>query len=269
MQKATQEQIRQLKRRSAPINYSNVSVNQCGELESRSALLDERIVEGYGCIWGVKNSHGEIFLRGAFSKSIQEMGPGATSSYHIKFRDEHGRACALFDVLIEDEIGLYFKTKPLDAVQWADDLLVQLRSGTINNFSNGFRYIWDKIEYDTEQDALVIIEARLFEISAVAIPSDLATYACRSADDFENLLDETEKFIITLPRAIQLEARKIFARYTSLAEPVEHRNTPLDNEPNAEGDIDYSALIAELKTRSVIDYDKAPEKTFWESLSNQ
>lgn len=252
MQKATQEQIKQLKKRSAPINYSNVSVNQCGKLETRSALLDSRVVEGYGCIWGVRNSHGEIFLRGAFAKSIQEMGPGSNSNYQIKFRDEHGRACALFDELIEDEVGLYFKTKPLDNVQWCDDLLTQLRSGTINNFSNGFRYIWDKIEYDTEQDALVIIEARLFEISAVAIPSDLETYACRAAEDVETLLDDTEKFIITLPRATQLEARKIFARYTSLAEPVEHRNTSLDNEPNAVGNIDYSALTAELKTRSVL-----------------
>ena len=251
MQKATPEQIRQLKKRSAPINYSNVSVNQLGQLETRSALLDQRIVEGYGCIWGVRNSHGEIFVRGAFAKSIQEMGPGAQSNYHIKFRDEHGRACALFDTLIEDEIGLYFKTKPLDDVQWANDLLVQLRSGTINNFSNGFRYIWDKIEYDTENDALVILEARLFEISAVAIPSDLETFACRAAEDPEKLFDDTEEFIITLPRAIQLEARRIFARYTSLKEPVEQRNIPLATEPNATG-IDFFALRAELKQNSLL-----------------
>lgn len=251
MQKATPEQIRQLKKRSAPINYSNVSVNECGELEERAALLDQRIVEGYGCIWGVRNSHGEIFVRGAFAKSIQEMGPGSKSNYHIKFRDEHGRACALFDVLAEDEIGLYFKTKPLDNVQWCDDLLVQLRSGTINNFSNGFKYIWDKIEYDTENDALVILEARLFEVSAVAIPSDTETFALRSAQDPEILFDDTEKFIITLPHSFQLEARHIFARYNSLKEPVEHRKTPLTTEPKAAG-IDYSALRAELKQNSLL-----------------
>jgi len=187
MQKLTREQLSQLKKRSAPINYGTVSVNECGMLQERNNLLDQRIVEGYGCIWGSKNDYGEIVVRGAYTKSIKDNGPGSNSNYQIKFRDEHGRACALFEVLIEDEIGLYFKTKPLDNVQWCDDLLVQLRSGTINNFSNGFKFLWDRIEYDAEQDALVILEARLFEISAVAIPADMETFAMRSNENKEIL----------------------------------------------------------------------------------
>jgi uncharacterized protein len=246
------QRIAEHKKRSAPINYSTVSINQMGQLEQRSTLLNDRIVEGYGCIWGVRNEHGEMFTRGCFAKTISEYGPGSNSSYQIKFRDEHGRACALFETLIEDEIGLYFRTKPLDAVQWCDDLLVQLRSGTINNFSNGFKYIWDRVQWDDNNDCLVILEARLFEISAVAIPSDMATFTMRSAEEIEYLQDDTEDFIQSLPKSKQLEARKIFARYIPPVElsPLEVRKAPKVDTPD--NGIDYSALRAELKKHSLI-----------------
>lgn len=213
--------IEQFRKNAAPIAYSNVAVTQLGKLEKRASLLDERIVEGYGAIWGTRNSHGEMFTRGCFSKSIAEQGPQANSNYQIKFRDEHGKACALFEEIIEDEIGLYFRTKPLDNVQWANDLLVQLRSGTINNFSVGFRFIWDKVEWDDDTDSLVVLEARLFEVSAVAIPSDTQTFAIRSQEEIEYVQEDTEDFILSLPKSKQLEARKIIARNISLATQTE------------------------------------------------
>ena len=239
--KITAQQLQELKHRAAPINYNSLSVNQMGELQERSALLDQRIVEGYGVIWGNCNDYDEMFVRGAFAKSIKDNGPGSNANYQLKLRDEHGRACALFDVLIEDEIGLYFRTKPLDEVEWCDDLLVQLRSGTINNFSIGFKYIWDKIQFDDANDCMIILEARLFEVSAVAIPADMETFAIRSLETDEKLIDETETFINSLPNEKQLQARKIFALYKSLNN-VEPGN-PLEKEvkPEVRG-IDYGAL---------------------------
>ncbi len=72
-----------MKIRAAPINYSNVSVNELGELQERISLLDDRVVEGYGCIWGKRNTHGEKYVKGCFAKSIQERGPGSNSSYGL------------------------------------------------------------------------------------------------------------------------------------------------------------------------------------------
>lgn len=242
--------IKELQLRAKPINYSSVGVNQMGQLAERSSLLDQRIVEGYGCIWGSKNDYGEIFVKGCFSKSIEDLGPGSNSNYQIKFRDNHGKACALFEVLKEDEIGLYFKTKPLDAVEWCDELLVQLRSGTINNFSNGFKYVWDRIEYNAEEDALMMIEARLFEISAVVIPSDMETFAIRSMEEPEYLADDVEDFIVSLPRSKQLEARKIFTRCMSPIEkitPLEARQQAPGPEAPAKTGIDYNYLTKNFK----------------------
>lgn len=174
------------------------------------SLLDKRVVEGYGVLWGQRNSHGEKFVKGAFSKAINDLGPKSNSAYKIKFRDRHGKTCALFEELYEDEIGLFFRTMPLDDVSWANDVLTQLRSGSLNNFSIGFNHVWDKVEWDDDDDCLVCLEARLFEISVVDIPSDMSTYAIRSVEK-EYLVDDVEDFIASLPRSKQLEARKLFS----------------------------------------------------------
>lgn len=194
-------------------------------------------------MWNVKNEHGEKFVKGCWSRSIKENGPGSNSNYQIKFRDRHQRACALFDGVDEDSNGLHFRTKPLDPVSWADDLLVQIRSGTLNNFSNGFRFIWDKVEFDDKEDALVVIEARLFEISAVEVPSDMATYAFRNLDRMQ-LNEEIEEFIGDLPKSKQLEARQLISECMMVRsqEPLD-RKALTDSKPKG---IDYNYLIKKL-----------------------
>ena len=204
--------LREYQLRDMPINYSNFAVNAAGNLEERASKLNDRVVSGYGVIWGSKNDYGEKFVKGCASKSISEQGPGSKSRYEIKFRDRHGKSCSLFAKLTEDDTGLYFETLPLDKVSWCDDLLVQIRSGTINNFSIGFKHCWDRVEWDEEDQCMINLEIRLFEISAVDIPSDVQTYATRSAEDNEFLQDDVEDFILTLPRSRQLEARAIFTR---------------------------------------------------------
>lgn len=244
--KATPEQISQLKKRASAINYSRVSVDKQGKLEDRKSLLDKRIVSGYGLIWGSINDYKERFVKGCASRSITDNGPGSNSTYQIKLRDRHGKVCALMAKMQEDDIGLYFETEPLDEVQWCDDLLVQIRSGSINNFSIGFKYLWDRIEYDETDDCLVMLEIRLFEISAVDIPSDIATFAIRSAEESETLIDETEQLIKKLPKELQLETRKIFARYKTPVESAPGQSSPAIDTPLEERHIDYSYLSQNL-----------------------
>jgi HK97 family phage prohead protease len=250
MEQTLQQKIKEIKQRAAPINYSTVSVNEIGELQTRESSLDNRVVEGYGCMWNKPNDYGEIFIRGAFAKSINERGPGKNANYEIKFLYQHnqGDPLSLFEELREDDIGLYFRTKPLDDVPNAERVIKQLRSGTLNNFSVGFDYIWDQVEYDEKQDAIIVKEAKLFEISVVGIPADMNTYAIRSKENIELLHDDTEDFIMSLPRAKQLEARQIFARHKTLlnVEPHEQRNNALNTEKPLTPAIDYNYLLNKL-----------------------
>lgn len=244
--------IKALKLRAAPINYSNTSINQYGALQDTESDLDKRIIKGYLCLFNSRNLHGEIYLKGAFAKSIRERGPGTGGSYEIKFLWQHKQddPLSLFKVLLENDIGLYFETKPLDDVPSAQRALNQLRSHTLNNFSHGFDYVWDKMEYDEKTDSIMIKEAALYEGSVVTIPSEMGTYAVRSAATIETLYDDTEDFIYSLPRKVQMEAREIFARHKALiiSEPLEADATalPEKTEPKATG-IDYEYLLQNFK----------------------
>lgn len=246
-----EQKIKEIKQRAAPINYNSLSVNDMGEMETRINLLDQNIIEGYAVIWGKPNDYGEKFIKGAFAKSINERGPGRNSTYEIKFLYQHNQADALslFEVIEERELGLYFRTKPLDDVDSAKRAIKQVRSGTLNNFSIGFDFIWDQIEIDKADDTLVIKEAKLFEISLVSIPADMNTYAIRSKEQLEELHDDTEDFIKSLPRKQQLEARQIFARHKSLVniEPLEQRAKALKEKEPTETGLDYNYLLTNLK----------------------
>lgn len=206
------KKIKEFQKRECPITYSTLQINSRGKFEEYSSKLDERIVCGYGVIWGSRNDYGEKFVKGCFAKSISEQGPGSNAAFEIKFKDRHGKSCSLFAKLTEDDIGLYFETVPLDNVQWANDVLTQIRSKTLNNFSIGFLHCWDRVEWDDADDSLINLEARLFEISVVDIPSDMETYAVRSVEEREYLNDDIDEFITNLPKSKQLEARKIFTR---------------------------------------------------------
>jgi len=237
----------QLRKQSPAIHYNSIKIREDDE-DVQSDFIAKRIVKGYACIWSSRNSHGEMFLNGSFTRSIRDMGPGSNANYEIKFRDQHGKSCSLFAVLKEDAKGLYFETLPLDPVSWCDELLIQIESRTINNFSIGFKPIWDSAKYDDSTDTVIYAEAKLMELSAVSIPSDVETYAIRSEEEIEELNCEIERVIMELPRKKQLETRKLFARLQSLVTEESHaqmRAALKETKPKETG-IDYNYLISKL-----------------------
>lgn len=243
------KKIQELKLRANPVNYSSVSVNERGELSSNFLDdLNKRIISGYLLVWGSVNMHGEMFLRGCCAKSLQDRGPGSSANYKITFLNQHNTCepLCVFGELTEDAYGLRFRSLPLDAVPWADYVLTQVRSGTLNQFSAGFNYIWDKTEWDEANDCIVCKEIDLFEGSVVTIGSELNTYVIRSAEQQENFFEEIEEFIKTLPRKSQLATRQYFTKLKSLIdlEPLEKRkalNKEID-QPVNEAVINYDYL---------------------------
>lgn len=236
--------VQEVKRRAAPIQFSSTAVDRNGNIES---LLDKRQVEGYAVLWSTINSYQERVNKGAYARSIRENGPNSGAAYEIKMTDEHGRALALFEELKEDELGLYFRSKPFDVVPWAEPVLTQLRSGTLNNFSVGFQYIFEpnSIMWNEKEEVLEIFQARLFEIAVVAVPADQGTFTLRSAEEDEELLyEETESFIKSLPKKNQLELRRLIARHKSLAhdDTSERIQALKDEKPIERRGIDYNYL---------------------------
>lgn len=241
--------IKELQLRANPINYSTTSVDAKGN------VTEDGRVKGYLAVWGVKDDYGTVMLKGCCSKSLTDRGPQSNAKYKITFLWQHDQKDPLcvFDVLQEDDYGLYFEAMP-DDVPSGIRTIKQIRSKTLNQFSVGFNYVWDKVEYDEATDALLLKEIDLFEGSVVTIGSNTETYAVRSAEDYlaqkEQLHEETEEFIKGLPRGKQIELRQLLTRNISLVkfEPHEAKLDALRTKEPIEGAIDYTFLINGLKS---------------------
>jgi len=222
----THQKIQDLKLRAAPITMSGSYVDKEGNLQIVDLKVDvveaDRTVKGYLIVWGVKDTFDTIFVKGCCSRSIKDRGPKSDAKQKIAHLWQHeiDNPTGQFTVLKEDDYGLYFEAI-LDDIPIGERELKQIRSGTLNQFSVGFNYIWDKVEYDENADAVLLYEIELMEGSVVTFGSNAETYAMRSPEQViqekENLIDDTEDFIKSLPRSRQLELRQLIKRHISIA----------------------------------------------------
>lgn len=209
-----------------PVNLSGSYVDANGELQSLDLKIDvtetDRKVRGYLIVWGVQDTYGTTFVKGCCAKSIRERGPDSDSKQKIAFLWQHecDEPIGRFTKLTEDDYGLYFEAE-CDDIPEGERALKQIRSGTINQFSVGFEYLWDKVEYDEKTDSVVLLEIVLMEGSPVTFGSNSETYAIRTTEqllkDKEQLMDDTEYFIRSLQKSKQLEIRQLITRHISLA----------------------------------------------------
>lgn len=236
--------IKDLQLRAAPITTSQSYIDKDGQLVmvdlKQEVDIESRTVKGYLAVFGIPDTYRTVAVKGCFAKSIQERGPQSQSKQKIAYLWQHDPRDPIgqFTVLQEDDYGLYFEAV-LDEVPSGERALRQIKSGTINQFSYGFDYIWDKMEYEEVRDVVLMYEVNLMEGSPVTFGSNAETYAIRSKQDYENqknILDlDTEDFISSIPRSKQLELRQLIARQISLAkvQPNELRQISLTpNEPS-------------------------------------
>src|ERR1700694_4817406 len=193
----------------------------------KDMAIDEgkRKVSGYLAIFGNKDTDDDILIKGCFAKSITDRGTESATNRKIAFLFQHDMRDPIgrFTLLKEDETGLYFEAILDEGVESADRTLIQLKSGTLNQFSIGYQYVWDRTEYDQELDAFIIKEVNLFEGSVVTLGCNEATFFAGMNSRLQRekkleLLEQTEDFINTLPRKFQYETRQLIAKHIFAAQ---------------------------------------------------
>lgn len=149
------------------------------DLEVREAEEEDDSVEfeGYAIRWDDEAIIGfffrfkEKFKRGAFKKTIRERGPNGNGQ--IKFLRQHNdrqSVAAKILELKEDATGLWFRARTI-ATGVGRDLAVELREEVVDTLSIGFDVVLEEIDRDSEPMLRTVIEARLYEISAVLWPA--------------------------------------------------------------------------------------------------
>ena len=126
-----------------------------------------RTVQFYGSAFGNEDSDGDIIMPGAYTKTIQENGPGSRQP-RIKHLLQHDKLCILgkFTELVEDAKGLLC-TSVLADTEEAKDALA-LYALDLFEHSVGFQTI--KSEYDQADPAKPVrrlTELKLWEVSSV------------------------------------------------------------------------------------------------------
>jgi HK97 family phage prohead protease len=141
---------------------------------SKLEVTADRKVKGYAIVWGSKNDYNEIVLKGATLNSLNARGIGSTSGNPILILNQHRQTEPLCrpTILQEDDYGLYFEGDIIEGVEYADNAVNQVSQGVLRQLSYGFNYIWDKTEYDATNDAYILKEIKLGEISLVTFSSD-------------------------------------------------------------------------------------------------
>ena len=131
------------------------------------ALDEEKgLFEGHAAIFDVADMVGDVFLKGAFTKSLHDHPPK-----RVKLLRQHrqDKMLGVFSDIKEDDTGLAVKGQLLLDLSDAKEAMILLKAGALDASSVGCQRV--KFMFNSETKVDEISEAKLFEISLVAIPA--------------------------------------------------------------------------------------------------
>lgn len=126
--------------------------------------------EGYGSVFGVKDSYSDIVVPGAFQASLNEWREKGGLPAML-WQHQISEPVGVYTEMREDDTGLYVKGRLLIE----DDPLskrahAHLKAGSLSGLSIG--YILKDWEYDRNKGAFLLKEIDLWEVSLVTFPSN-------------------------------------------------------------------------------------------------
>lgn len=134
------------------------------------SVSDTGEFDGYGSVFGVKDSYSDIVMPGAFQKSLaawQEKGRLPA----LLWQHDMAEPIGIYTEMREDATGLYVKGRLLIE----DDPLAKrahahMKAGSLSGLSIG--YILNDYEYDKDKSAFLLKEIDLWEVSLVTFPAN-------------------------------------------------------------------------------------------------
>lgn len=157
-------------------NYQTKSASEIKDLDS-----NKRQVAIYLAKFDNIDADNDMIKKGAFTKSIQERGPEASSNRRIAYLRWHDweKPIGKFLSLNEDDYGL-FAVAQLGQSQIGEDAWNDYNDGIIREHSIGFQYIQDKMRWIDDMNApaqgyWMISELKLYEGSAVTFGANEET----------------------------------------------------------------------------------------------
>lgn len=132
-------------------------------------VSEEGTFEGYGSVFGVRDSYNEVVEPGAFVESLVRHKREGSKPLML-WQHNPDEPVGVWDDLAEDNKGLWGKGRLLKGVRRADEALIMMKAGAIQGLSIGYR------EIDTRPaengGARKLLKLDLMEVSLVSFPAN-------------------------------------------------------------------------------------------------
>ena len=154
---------------------------------------DDFTIEGYASVFGTIDSDNDIVEKGAFLKTIQEMGGRIALCYQHSLYNPIGKITKLE----EDNYGLKFEARISDA---EPGIKQKIKEGILKEFSIGYSVIkYDTDNVQNQRPINRLKELKLWEISLVTLAANqyATLQAMKSAFGIESIEDEFDAIIAT------------------------------------------------------------------------
>ena len=152
------------------------------------AVNEDGTIEGYGSVFGVKDSYADIIQRGAFDKSIKAHRENKSMPAML-WQHDTSTILGVWTEMSEDANGLKLKGKlAMDTVK-GKEAHALLKMGALNGLSIGF--MTKQAQYDEKTEIRTLTEVEIWETSIVTFPANTKARVThvKSADEMQTLKD--------------------------------------------------------------------------------
>lgn len=134
------------------------------------SINDSGEFEGYGSVFGVKDSYDDIVVPGAFTKSLQQW-KEKSAWPSMLWQHQMDQPIGVYTEMREDDRGLVVKGRLLiDDDPLAKRAHAHMKAGSLTGLSIGF--VLKDWEYDRSKEAFLLKEIDLWEVSPVTFPAN-------------------------------------------------------------------------------------------------
>lgn len=132
------------------------------------ATGDDGTVEGYGSVFGARDTYDDVILSGAFSASLAAHRAAGTMPAMLWQHDPE-EPIGVWTDMVEDEKGLRVKGRLVLDAERGRAAHALLKAGALNGLSIGF--MAKQWAYDRDTEVRTLTEIDLWEVSMVTFPA--------------------------------------------------------------------------------------------------
>lgn len=155
------------------------------------ATGEDGMIEGYGSVFGHKDSYDDVIAKGAFVASLKAHKAAGTMPAML-WQHDSSQPIGVWSDMVEDERGLKIVGKLAMETVKGKEAHALLKMGALNGLSIGF--MSKQWAYDRETEVRTLTEIDLWEVSLVTFPANEKARVTnvKSIETLESIRDAEE-----------------------------------------------------------------------------